>query len=73
MNNLEIALKLAPQFSLEVEFERPQYHLVRFKRDDVRIDVWRSGTVGIYKDGKQRFLRDVKPDDIAEIFANPDY
>jgi len=67
-------ITLASQFSLSVVFERPQLNLVRFIRDDVTIDVWRSGTVGIYRFDKdeKRYIKNVKDDDLAEIFANPD-
>lgn len=63
--------ELASQFSLEVDFERPDTKLVRFKRDSVRIDVWQSGTVGIYEHGNQKFLKHVSRENLVELFANP--
>lgn len=67
----EDLIRLAAQFSFEVEFERPLTKMVRFKRDYTRIDVWQSGTVGIYENKEQRYIRNVPPEDLAEIFANP--
>jgi hypothetical protein len=58
------------QFSFEVEFYRRQTRLIRFKRDDIRIDVWASGTLGIYRNGKQSFFKNLSTEDIKEKIAN---
>jgi len=58
------------QFSFSSDFEKPEFHLVRYKRDDLRIDVWRSGTLGIYENGKQRFIKGLSINDMKEEIAN---
>lgn len=66
-HNIEEFVK---QFSFEVEFYREKTSLIRFKRDDLRIDVWKSGTLGIYRDGKQSFFKNLSEEDIKEKIAN---
>lgn len=58
------------QFSFEVEFEKTGPGLIRYKRDDVRVDTWYSGTLGIYRDGKQTFYKNRSLEDLKEIIAN---
>lgn len=58
------------QFSFEVDFERPETKLVRYKRDDVRVDVWMSGTIGVYRNGAQKFYKHLPINDIKEVIAN---
>lgn len=75
-------IDLAKQFSFEIDFERENTHLVRFKRDEdtedyVRVDVWfLSGTVGIYSkkfkaEHGSRYFYQVDVETLAEMFSNP--
>jgi hypothetical protein len=57
------------QFSFELEYEKPEFNLVRYKRDGLRIDVWRA-TLGIYENGKQTFIKDLSVEDMKERIAN---
>ena len=66
----EELIAFAKQFAFEIEFERPAYRLVRFKRDHIRLDVWMSGTVGVYENGNQRFVKGLSWEDIKEFIVN---
>lgn len=58
------------QFSFEFEFEKPEYGLIRYKRDDLKIDIWQSGTLGVYRDGRQTFYKKLSMEDLKEKIAN---
>ena len=58
------------QFSFDLEFEKYQYNLKRYSRDDLRIDLWGSGTLGIYRDGKQEFHKNLSRAEMKERIAN---
>jgi hypothetical protein len=64
----EIA-EFVTQFSFKVEYEKPEFNLVRYKRDGLRIDVWRT-TLGIYEGGKQTFIKNLSVEDMKERIAN---
>lgn len=63
----EFAIK---HLGFEVQFEKPEFNLVRFVRDDIRVDVWLSGTVGIYKNKEQKHIRNQSFADTKEILVN---
>jgi hypothetical protein len=73
-NNVYEIYKMAKQTDSELVMKKPDNLLIRFKRDDVTIDVWYSKmTVGIYVDNIDtcRYLYDVSMDDLFEIFMSP--
>lgn len=69
-------INLAKEFSFEVLFRKPENCLIRFHRDNVKIDLWHSKmTVAIYiaEHTRDKYLYEVSKDDLVEIFANPEY
>lgn len=66
----ETIIKTAKAVGFEIEFEKTPQRLIRFKRDHIRLDVWMSGTVGVYEDGNQRFVRNLSLNQIEEFIVN---
>lgn len=62
-------MEFVKQFSFSIEFERPQTRMIRYRRDGIRIDVWESGTLGIYKNGKQSFFKNLTDRKMKEIIS----
>jgi len=66
----EAIIKTAKAVGFEIEFERAPQRLIRFHRDHTRLDVWMSGTVGVYEDGNQRFVKGLSLGEIVEFIVN---
>jgi len=62
--------KLAEQLGYQILFEKPENKLIRFRRNDKKIDVWFSTmTIGIYHEGKEAvYKRDQTFDNLVDIF-----
>lgn len=66
-------IQLAKKFSFSTVFQKPDNKLLRFKRDDVMVDVWYSTmTVGFYHNGTARYVKNVDYNDLPEVFSNPE-
>lgn len=68
------AIKTAKETGFKVIMEKPEQMLLRFRRDEMTVDVWFSRmTVGVYSDENDnaRYLYDVSPDDLFELMMSP--